>query len=52
MSRWQIHIPARTRFDTLIQVAANGTLIEGAGADIARRLDAFDADQGHALEGV
>ena len=29
-----------------------GTLIEGAGADIARRLDAFDADQGHAREGV
>jgi hypothetical protein len=29
-----------------------GTPIEGAGADTARRLDAFDADQDHAREGV
>ena len=30
-----------------------GTLIEGAGADFARRLDAFDAGQGgQAREGV
>ena len=29
-----------------------GTLIEGAGADIARRLDAFNAEQEHAREGV
>ena len=29
-----------------------GTLIEGAGADIARRLDAFNAEQDHAREGV
>ena len=27
-----------------------GTLIEGAGADIARRLDAFDAKQARGLE--
>ena len=29
-----------------------GTLIEGAGADIARRLGAFEADQGAADERV
>jgi hypothetical protein len=27
-----------------------GVLIEGAGADIARRLDAFDADQERAAD--
>lgn len=29
-----------------------GTLIEGAGAEFARRLDAFEAQQERAAEGV